>query len=94
MAQFSDGESGASVRTKINATIATVDGIGTGNALLMTAAEQTALGTAVQPAAAMLVVTHDATAGTARPAAGAVYWIGSVAPTNAVDGDIWHDTSV
>lgn len=42
----------------------------------------------------MFVVNHGATAATARPTGvGAVYWIGSVSPTNAVDGDIWNDTS-
>jgi hypothetical protein len=42
----------------------------------------------------MVVVTHGATADTARPAgAAAVYWIGSVEPTNAVNGDIWYDTT-
>ena len=40
------------------------------------------------------VVNHGATAGTARPSGyGSVEWIGSVEPTNAVDGDTWVDTS-
>lgn len=40
------------------------------------------------------VVSHGATAGTARPSiATAVIWVGSVTPTNAVDGDVWIDTS-
>lgn len=35
-------------------------------------------------------VNHGATAGTARPTVtGIVLWIGSVEPTNAVDGDLW-----
>lgn len=42
----------------------------------------------------MVVVTHGATAGTARPpGAAAVYWIGSVSPTNAQAHDLWYDTS-
>lgn len=40
------------------------------------------------------VVNHGATAGTARPSGyGSVEWIGSVEPTNAIDGDTWIDTS-
>lgn len=40
------------------------------------------------------VVNHGAVAGTARPTGfGSVEWIGSVEPTNAVDGDTWIDTS-
>jgi hypothetical protein len=43
---------------------------------------------------AFVVVNHGDTAGTARPTGiGAVYWIGSVEPTNAVNGDIWYDTT-
>ena len=44
MTTFNDNESGASVRAKINAAITTVDGLGTGDNLLMTAAERTKLG--------------------------------------------------
>ena len=45
-------------------------------------------------AAPMVVVAHGATAGTARPVgAAAVYWVGSVAPTNAVAHDLWYDTT-
>lgn len=41
-----------------------------------------------------VVVNHGSTAGTARPAGATfVQWVGSVTPTNAVDGDEWHDTS-
>lgn len=44
--------------------------------------------------ATMVVVNHGSTAGTARPTGvGAVYWIGSVSPTNAVNGDLWYDTT-
>lgn len=40
------------------------------------------------------VVAHGATAGTARPSGFAsIEWIGSVEPTNAVDGDTWIDTA-
>lgn len=42
----------------------------------------------------MFVVNHGTTGTTARPTGvGAVYWIGSVTPTNAVDGDLWNDTA-
>jgi hypothetical protein len=38
----------------------------------------------------MHVVSHGSTADTARPVgAAAVYWIGTVEPTNAIDGDLW-----
>ena len=38
----------------------------------------------------MRVVSHGTTANTARPAgAAAVYWIGTVEPTNAVNNDLW-----
>lgn len=40
------------------------------------------------------VVQHGATAGTARPTGFAfVEWVGSVEPTNAIDGDTWIDTA-
>lgn len=40
------------------------------------------------------VVQHGATAGTARPTAFAfIEWVGSVEPTNAIDGDTWIDTA-
>ena len=42
----------------------------------------------------LVVVKHGATAGTTRPAAGSVYWQGSVAPTNRAVGDWWLNTSV
>lgn len=39
-------------------------------------------------------VEHGAVAGTARPAGFAsIEWIGSVEPTNAIDGDTWIDTT-
>lgn len=39
-------------------------------------------------------VNHGATAGTARPTGyAAIEWIGSVQPTNMIDGDTWIDTS-
>ncbi len=39
-------------------------------------------------------VNHGATAGTARPTGYAsIEWIGSVEPTNAVDGDTWVNTT-
>jgi hypothetical protein len=42
---------------------------------------------------ALGVVVHGSTAGTARPSGFAViHWIGTVEPTNAVNGDIWTDT--
>lgn len=39
-------------------------------------------------------VNHGAVAGTARPAGyPSVEWIGSVTPTNAIDGDTWVNTA-
>jgi hypothetical protein len=43
MTTFANGESGSSVRTKINAAITTVDGLGAGDNLLLTAAERAKL---------------------------------------------------
>lgn len=41
----------------------------------------------------MIIVEHGSTGSTARPAgATAVYWIGSVEPVNAEDGDIWYNS--
>lgn len=41
----------------------------------------------------MPAVKHDADASVARPAgAVAVYWIGSVKPTNMLDYDLWYQT--
>lgn len=40
-------------------------------------------------------VSHGSSAATARPStAGPVIWIGSVEPSNAVDSDLWVDTSL
>ena len=45
-------------------------------------------------AGAMGVVIHAADANVARPAGyGAIHWIGTVTPTNAIDNDVWTDTS-
>lgn len=42
----------------------------------------------------MFTVNHGGTAGTTRPdVPGAVTWIGSVEPTNAVNGDVWVETA-
>lgn len=42
----------------------------------------------------MVRVDHGATAGTTRPTMqGAAYWVGSATPSNALDGDIWLDTT-
>jgi hypothetical protein len=42
----------------------------------------------------IVTVTHGSTASTARPSGAAVvYWRGSVEPTNALNGDLWYDTS-
>jgi hypothetical protein len=39
-------------------------------------------------------IEHGATAGTSRPTGfTSVEWVGSVEPTNAVNGDTWIDTS-
>jgi len=45
-------------------------------------------------ASGFIVVNHGATADTARPAdALAVYWVGTVEPTNATNADQWEDQS-
>ena len=48
----------------------------------------------VAPVDSMLaVVRHGSNADEARPSGfGAVYWIGSVVPSNAVDGDFWRES--
>lgn len=38
-------------------------------------------------------VNHGSVASTARPGYGSVEWVGSVEPTNAINGDTWVDTS-
>jgi hypothetical protein len=54
----------------------------------------TALAAKVDEASGLVVVAHGAVAGTARPAGAAVvYWVGSVTPTNAIDQDLFYDTS-
>lgn len=49
-------------------------------------------GGGIAPADGLVVVQHGAVAATARPAAATVYWMGSVAPTNRVTGDLWLET--
>ena len=45
-------------------------------------------------AGAVGFVNHGAIAGTARPTGyGSIEWVGSVEPTNAVNGDIWINTA-
>ena len=46
-------------------------------------------GGGVEPTEAMMVVNHGNMANAPRPLAGAVYWIGSVEPENAIDEDLW-----
>jgi hypothetical protein len=41
----------------------------------------------------LVIVKHGLVAATARPAAGCVYWQGSVDPTNRALGDLWLETS-
>ena len=41
----------------------------------------------------VVAVQHDANGSLARPNAVVVYWKGSVSPSNAIDGDVWYDTS-
>lgn len=42
----------------------------------------------------MVAVNHGSTASTTRPAGVTiVMWIGSVSPTNSIDGDVWIDTT-
>lgn len=39
----------------------------------------------------MVVVNHGSTAGTARPSgAAAVYWVGTVTPTNMTSADLYN----
>lgn len=42
----------------------------------------------------LVVVQHGANASEDRPSAGAVYWQGSVEPTNKALGDLWLETAV
>ena len=41
----------------------------------------------------VIAVEHGANESVARPNAVVVYWKGSVSPDNAIDGDVWYDTS-
>jgi hypothetical protein len=60
----------------------------------MTPAETVAELDSTLRASYMAVVNHADDADVARPAgAAAVYWIGSVQPTNAQDQDLWYDTT-
>lgn len=53
------------------------------------------LGLKANLATAKGFVNHGSTAGTVRPSGyTSVEWLGSVEPTNAIDGDTWVDTSV
>lgn len=49
-------------------------------------------GGGIDPSDGLVVVQHGAVAATARPTAGVVYWMGSVAPDNRVTGDLWLET--
>ena len=72
-------------------TLGTAAAAATGD--FATAAQGGLADTAVQPAAAMIVVAHGADNTVARPAvAGAVYWLGTVEPLNAIDGDLYSGT--
>jgi hypothetical protein len=52
----------------------------------------TSIGTKQDKSSAMVVVNHGSVASTARPTdVGAVYWIGSVQPTNALSYDMWWE---
>lgn len=52
------------------------------------------IGSKADKSSAFVVVNHGATAETARPSGiGAVYWVGSVEPTNAENSDWWYDTT-
>lgn len=55
---------------------------------------QAALDSKAASANALGYVNHGATAGTTRPTGyAAVVWVGTVEPTNAVNGDIWENPS-
>lgn len=83
-AHNSDGSLKAASVVKSKLALAVQDSLDKADAALP-AAEKTAI---------KAVVQHGAVAGTARPSGfGSVEWIGSVEPTNAVDGDTWVDTS-
>jgi hypothetical protein len=44
------------------------------------------------PSSSFIVVPHGDNETVERPTAGAVYWIGSVLPTNSIDGDLWFNS--
>jgi len=53
-----------------------------------------ASGANVSDAGGLIVVNHGSNSNTARPSvSGPVFWIGSAEPSNALDNDIWYDTS-
>ena len=61
-----------------------------GNATVGTTSGTLCAGDDARVVNSMRVVNHGSAAGTARPAgAAAVYWIGTVEPTNALDNDLW-----
>jgi hypothetical protein len=49
--------------------------------------------TTVSTSTSMIVVTHGSVAGTARPTAAAVWWVGTVEPTNWQIPDAWFNTA-
>ena len=52
----------------------------------------TSIGTKQDKSSAMVVVNHGTNASTARPTGvGAVYWVGTVQPTNATAYDMWWE---
>lgn len=52
----------------------------------------TSIGTKQDKSSAMVVVNHGSTASTPRPSGvGAVYWIGTVQPSNALSYDMWWE---
>lgn len=52
----------------------------------------TSIGTKQDKSSAMVVVNHGTNASTARPTGvGAVYWVGTVQPTNAAAYDMWWE---
>lgn len=54
----------------------------------------TKLDTTKATASGLGYMNHGVTAGATRPTGwAAVLWVGSVSPTNAVDGDVWIDTT-
>lgn len=46
----------------------------------------------IQPEDGVIVVKHGANASESRPTAAQVFWMGSIAPTNRVTGDLWLET--